>query len=215
MGVGTPLYGAVLYKCENVLLGARKDDDEAYTESDVPVLNREDYPIPTLDSLLTAGWPKKQTILGRGILAVTTNLGAYDFADGLALTPDNVGNREYHHIFPDALLREANMGSFLALNCALISGRTNRNIGRKDPLKYLKERYQWIDEAIVHRRLSSHLIPIQELAHGGYEDMVSDTERAEKIRSDFRAFLRKRAELMSKAIKALAQGRRVTASEIV
>lgn len=199
-----------------VLLGEKKDSGEPYAESDVPVLDRDENPLPTIQSLVTAGWPKKQTILGRGILAVTTYLGAYDFADGRPLTPENVGTREYHHIFPDALLQEAGLGSFLALNCALISGRTNRDIGRKDPLKYLKERYEWSDESIVHQRLNSHLIPIEELAHGGYEDEeLGDTEKSEKIQSDFRAFLHKRAALVSRAIDALTQGKQITASEIV
>jgi hypothetical protein len=52
-------------------------------------------------------------------------------------------------VFPDALLQEAGSPSFVALNCALMTWRTNRIIGRKDPLEYLKKLrfHQRIDHA--------------------------------------------------------------------
>ena len=69
----------------------------------------------------------------------------------------------------EAKLKEAEIKSFLALNCSLISDKTNISIGRKDPLIYMKDRYQWTSEEIVQQRLQSHLIPIPELSNGGYE----------------------------------------------
>jgi len=147
-------------------------------------------------------------------LAIATYLGAYDFADGKALTRDNISNREYHHIFPDALLKEANIDSYLALNCALITGKTNRDIGRKDPLKYLKERYKWADEDIVNSRLNSHLIPIKELANGGYEKMTNE-ERHSKIEFDFNSFIGKRADYIIEAVKHLIEGKKITVEKIL
>lgn len=124
----------------------KKEDGKPFQPKDVPVLNHDEYPLPVPEELITVGWPKQQNILGRGILAVSTYLGAWDFADGCEITPENIGKREYHHIFPDALLQEAEEKSYLALNCSLITGNTNREIGRKDPLDYLKDRYEWTDE---------------------------------------------------------------------
>ena len=79
-------------------------DDEVNT---VPVLNRADFPLANVDSLLVAGWPKSAGIEARGILAVTTYFGAMDFADQKAATYASIQKREYHHIFPDALLSES------------------------------------------------------------------------------------------------------------
>ena len=94
----------------------------------------------------------------------------------------NITSRHYHHVYPDALLKEAGIHSFLALNCALIEDKTNLNIGRKEPLAYLKERYRWVSEDIVQQRLQSHLIPVEELANGGYEGLSKE----EKLRSSKR-----------------------------
>ena len=70
---------------------------------------------------------------------------------------------------------------WLALNCALITDKTNLNISNKDPLNYLKERYNWTSEDIVNDRLKSHLIPIQELRSGGYDGLTED-KKQEKVK---------------------------------
>ena len=43
----------------------------------------------------------------RGILTVTTYLGALDFADNKPASFESNQKREYHHIFPAALLADA------------------------------------------------------------------------------------------------------------
>ena len=96
------------------------------------------------------------------------------------------------------------------LNCALIEGPTNLHIGRKDPLAYLADRYQWADEATVAERLSSHLIPADALANGGYEGL-DEAKKAEKLAADFEHFLVQRAELVMKAVQLLEEGRHVSA----
>lgn len=87
----------------------------------VPVLDRAEHPLADADSLISAGWPKKAGIEARGILAVTAYFGAYDFADDKRANYESIQTREYHHVFPDALLSEAEIASSLALNCALIT----------------------------------------------------------------------------------------------
>jgi len=199
---------------KGVLTKTKHEEGTTFLESHVPAFNLDEFPLADEQELLTAPWPKNQTIMGRAILAVTTYLGAFDFADGSEVRYESLQNREYHHIFPDALLKEANVNSFLALNCALISAPTNRSVGRKEPLEYLKERYQWVRDDIIHQRLNSHLIPIKELASGGY-DGLGDEERIVKIKKDFEDFLKERAHLVYKAMQKLVTGQHISAAEII
>jgi hypothetical protein len=202
-----------------ILQRTKPNSDATYQENDVPVLNRNITPLSMEDQLLHVTWPKRVTIRGRGILAVANYFNAFDFADGAGISPTNVTRREYHHIFPDALLEEARgvykeLVSDIALNCALITNTTNRVIGRKDPLNYLKERYDWANEKIVEQRLNSHLIPVPELKAGTYENFEASV-RAEKIKTDFNQFISQRAKLITKAVDRLVKGEEVTSIEII
>ena len=87
----------------------------------------------------------------------------------------------------------------------MISDKTNISIGQKDPLQYLKNQYEWTSETIVCERLQSHLIPIEELANGGYE-RLSEKEKVEKVKLDFSAFIQKRAEPVVKPSAYLPKG---------
>ena len=183
-------------------------------ESDIPVLNRDKYPISTMEELLTVGWPKQENIRGRAILAVASYLGAIDFADGQLMNKENVLEREYHHLYPDALLKEASIESYKALNCALITWKTNRIIGRDDPLTYIKRRSEWTNEDVVKERLNSHLIPISELSTGEYSE-ISGNGKVEKIKNDFDKFMKKRASLIVAAANELTEGKEIVASNII
>lgn len=171
----------------------------------VPALNRSEFPLADVDSLMAAGWPKAAGIEARAILAVTTYLGAIDFADHKPATYVSIQKREYHHVFPDALLSEAEISSYLALNCALITWKTNRMIGRKDPLDYLKERVQWADEGVVRARLESHLISYELLSKAHYA-AIDGAAFKQKLTDDFNLFLRDRANLVVAAMGELAAG---------
>lgn len=196
---------------KRIITGKCKPDGSPYGVSDVPIFAEHEF--VEVEELMTAEWPKRATICGRAILAVACRLGALDFATGERLDAGNIEQRHYHHIFPDALLKEAGTTSFLALNCALITDTTNMIIGRKDPLRYLMDRYAWTSEAIVRERLQSHLIPIGELANGGYEGF-EDPIKNENVKADFEVFLRARANLIFRAAKQLADGRQLSAGEI-
>lgn len=199
------------FKALKALLG-----NPAFTAQDyrsVPVLDRDAYPLADADSLLAAGWPKGVGIEARGILAVTTYLGAEDFADGKAATYDTIQKREYHHVFPDALLAEAGINSFRALNCALITWKTNRMIGRKDPLEYLQERVDKADVNEVKGRLNSHLIPFDHLAKAHYDGLTGPTLK-DRLETDFNDFLAERARRVAIAVARLAQGDRPHLDEI-
>ena len=179
-----------------------------FTEVDVatvPALNRSEFPLADVDSLMAAGWPKAAGIEARAILAVTTYLGAIDFADHKTATYDSIQKREYHHVFPDALLSEVEIPSYLALNCALITWKTNRMIGRKDPLEYLQERVQWADEGVVRERLKSHLISFDLLSKAHYANLDGPSLK-QKLAEDFNGFLRDRAKLVVAAMASLTAG---------
>lgn len=186
--------------------------NQSFTDAElatVPVLNRSEFPLADVDSLMAAGWPKAVGIEARGILAVTTYLGAIDFADHKTATYESIQKREYHHVFPDALLSEAGIPSYLALNCALITWKTNRMIGRKDPLEYLQERVQWADEAVVRERLKSHLISFDQLSKAHYANLDQTTLK-QRLADDFTEFLQSRAKLVVSALNELANGNNPT-----
>ena len=189
-----------------------KDNGEHYKLEEAPIFSNE-YEIVTSEELKVVKWPKGENVLGRAILAIANYLGAYDFADGQKVSREHLTKREYHHIYPDALLKEAEIESYLALNCSLITNTTNRSIGRKDPLIYLKERYEWTTEDIVNQRLKSHVIPIEELSNGGYENLSEEGKKL-KIKTDFDQFLSKRAELILRAAKKLCEGELLTMQDI-
>lgn len=184
-------------------------DSKQFDPSRIPVLDRSKYPIADTDELIETKWPKKANIRARAILAVSTYLGANDFADGKQLDRETIKDRDYHHLYPDALLKEASLESYLALNCALITDVTNRHlIGRKDPSAYVKEREAWSDEKVVLQRIESHVIPSSELTIGSYRDM-DEVSKINKIRDDFNSFLVERAKLIYSASLLLSEGHHV------
>ncbi|MGQ7848555.1 GmrSD restriction endonuclease domain-containing protein [Granulosicoccus sp. 3-233] len=175
------------------------------TLSEVPVFNRKEHELADVDALMAAGWPKKVGIEARGILAVSNYFGGQDFADGRHASFESIQKREYHHIFPDALLSAAGIDSYRALNCALITWKTNRIIGRKDPLDYLKERVQWADEKAVSNRLKTHLVSFELLSKAHYKGLEGEALKS-KLVVDFDSFMRNRAQLVHQAVIHLAAG---------
>ncbi|MHB8205213.1 MAG: GmrSD restriction endonuclease domain-containing protein [Desulfomonilaceae bacterium] len=186
---------------------------EGAAEEVVPILNEESCPLPPKELILQAGWPKGRTILGRGLLALQIKCGAIDFADN---KPANVANitskehpRQYHHLFPVKKLGDAGIPDekiYLALNCALLTWRTNLTISAKDPGTYLTERGEKssLGKDESKRRLETHLIPYARLAVD-YTD-VKDDERPGRVRNDYEAFLSARADIMVRAVHHACQG---------
>src|SRR5699024_4970668 len=103
------------------------------------------------------------------------------------------------------LLSAAGINGHYALNCALITWKTNRIIGRKDPLEYLKERVGWADEVAVASRLKTHLMPHERLFKAHYKRLEGEDLKS-KLKSDFDQFMRERAELVYRAVQCLAKG---------
>lgn len=162
--------------------------------SDVPCLDETRFPLPEIDELIQARWPKYKDRLARALLCLTLRGGAHDLADGVEATREHLKSREYHHLYPVAHLRETGIEedeTYRALNCALVTWKTNRTISAKRPLEYLLERSEASDlgEAEIRRRLATHAIDYDMLSAGDYE-----------------AFLTHRAKSMLEGIEALAAG---------
>jgi hypothetical protein len=202
--------------------GLRRVLCEGAAEDVVPILNQESYPLPTKEMVLQADWPKRKTMLGRGLLSLQIKCGAEDLADGAQATVATITSkdhpREYHHLFPAATLDNAGIPDeqvFRALNCALVTWRTNRTISDKDPITYLKERADncSLGEEEMKRRLKTHLIPYARLAVG-YNGM-SDGERRGRVKNDYDAFLSARAEILAKAAHRACEGKALELSELL
>jgi hypothetical protein len=182
-------------------------------EHAIPMLDRSTNPLPTVAELKRAGWPKSRETLARGVLAVTLRRGALDIADGRPVTRAHLHQREYHHLFPDALLsQDGGLDSsqvYVALNCALITWSTNRTISAKEPLRYLRERADQatLGEPEIRARLATHMVPYDQLNVGNYATLPSiSSERQTRIRGDYEAFLDSRAELILEDISRLCAG---------
>lgn len=163
-------------------------------DATAPELFDEAYnPLPEIGELVIAGWPTRKDRLPRALLAVSLRQGGYDFADGARANADNVGKREYHHIFPVAGFPDGTSDNeiFRALNCALITWRTNRKLSATSPTAYIKARTEAasLGEAEIRKRLATHLVPHDEMSSG-----------------DYAKFLEARGRRMLKAIAALCDG---------
>lgn len=159
-----------------------------------PIYDEALFPLATAEDLVLAEWPKGRDRLARAVLQLSLLGGSDDLADGTEVTPANAAQREYHHLFPRAYLIDKGIEeskTFRALNCALISWRTNRKISAKSPLTYLLERTKSssLGEPEIRRRLNTHSISYDDLAH-----------------DDYGTFLTKRAARFEDAIRALATG---------
>ena len=163
-------------------------------ENDVPCLDEAKYLLPDKGLILQARWPKYRDRIARAVLLLTLRGGAEDIADGAVLSLGNIQGREYHHLYPAAWLKDKGIDeedADRALNCALVTWRTNRKIAAKEPLKYLLERCEasTLGESEIRRRLRTHFVDFNLLAKGEYD-----------------TFLEERANNFELAIKALCAG---------
>ena len=147
-------------------------------DSNPVVFDEELHPLPHLQELILAGWPKKKDRIARAILALALKNGGLDLADGSTVSRTNLAKREYHHLFPEAHLKRRAIPDekiYRSLNCALVTWRTNRTISDKEPERYLAERRNGTElgQAEVAERLASHLIPHDEMVSGDYDSFLN------------------------------------------
>ena len=161
---------------------------EAPSSVPVELFDEDVYPLPKSNDLIMAGWPARKDRLGRAIIVASLYFGGYDFADGSPATVDNISKREYHHIYPRALVegRYKDHEVSSAINCARISWKTNRVIEAKSPKQYISDRSKEVGvaEEVVKQRLESHLISYDVLITAEFRDFLED--RARKVQNIMR-----------------------------
>lgn len=151
-------------------------------ETIVPCFDENKYALPTKELLIQSRWPKYRDRLARAILLLSIRGGAEDIADGSPLSRNNIKQREYHHLYPVAYLKEGiqNQKIFSALNCILVTWRTNRKISAKEPVRYLLERCKasTLGKEEIRRRLKTHFVDYNSLAKGNYDKFLEEKARA-------------------------------------
>ena len=178
-----------------------------------PIFDETQFPLPTIEELMLAGWPKRRDTLARAIMAVALRAGGHDLVDNEPASATHVRLRDCHHLFPFALLtgdgQMPGSETYTALNCALLTWETNRILSAKEPANYFRDgaKKSQVSPQAIRDRLATHLIPVDELSVGGYGQIRDKDDRAEKIRVDYQNFLRARAELMMGPIHRLCEGR--------
>lgn len=159
--------------------------DNKGKEEQIPIFDKKQFPLPNEELLENSGWPKKKDRLARGILLLSLRNGAKDFADVSEINRKNIKIREYHHLYPDSFLKKIGLNekdTYRALNCALITWKTNRIISDKEPLKYLLERANAsnLGEDEIRYRLSTHLIDYNTLKDCDYAKFIERRAKDEK-----------------------------------
>ena len=161
------------------------------TPEAAPLFDNQEYPVADADELLRAGWPKKKDRIPRSVLALSLRAGGRDFDDGSPARPGNLNSREYHHIFPVAVIKAEGDRSQAdrALNCALITWQTNRRISAKTPAQYIGVQAEAarLGEDDVRQRLESHLIPYGALVAGNYAAFLD--ARAQRVADEIDTIL--------------------------
>ncbi len=166
-----------------------------------------DRPLPDEEALFMEGWPKRKGILKRAILAVSVIGGARDMETDGKISADNIQSRQYHHIFPDRLLKDhaKDEEPNLALNCMLLEASTNISWRDEWPGDYLMQRVEQSGlkgskaEKAIKSRLESHHIP---------SDVIMKAKKSAKadLAKTYQSFLQKRAEMVMAAFRGLCAG---------
>lgn len=162
---------------------ALRDAQNGTSSEPAPLFDASRYPLPSEGELIGAGWPKSSQRLARAVLLLSLRGQALDIADSSPLSLDSLKKREYHHLYPVAYLVKngrKESEAMRALNCALISWRTNRTISDKAPDEYLAERVKAAltdaapPEKEIRGRLATHGIDFDALARGDYDAFLKD-----------------------------------------
>lgn len=148
-------------------------------EEKVPCFNELDYPLPEEQQLIQARWPRYRDHISRGLLLLSLRGGAEDISDGATISINNINNREYHHLYPVDWLEKKGIEedlSYRALNCVLVTWKTNRKISAKEPISYLRERCEAssLGKDEIMRRLKTHFVEYEHLASGDYEEFLKN-----------------------------------------
>ncbi|MYD45811.1 MAG: DUF262 domain-containing protein [Gammaproteobacteria bacterium] len=173
-------------------------------ENESPYWDSVNFPLPNVEKLLSADWPKRASRLPRTILAVANRSGARDISSDSEINQDNVRFREYHHLYPKGFLHvnAPRVNPNRAVNCVLIEARSNRSAAAKEPITYFNELCKKssggskISERDIAERLRTHAVHSNDLF---LRDSLS-------VRRSYEAFCKGRAKLIEKHLQKLVLG---------
>lgn len=176
-----------------------------FNELTAPIFDKTEYPVPTKKQLSDLKHPLPpptgRRALSRALLAISLINGAVDLASDEKIDENNIRDRQYHHLFPKAMLDDEgrdNSEINHPLNFALISDITNRKIAANPPVDYLKKRLKLnFDLNDIKRRVESHLIPFEKL------NVESGTKQK------YENFISTRAELFERVLSSLCKGKKL------
>lgn len=146
--------------------------------SEITIFDKNTYPIPSLDKIKEANWPKSTNCFPRGVLLVCCQDGAKTLASDENLNATNYLQRERHHIFPKSKMLSAMGENYedLAANCMLVPSIDNNLYGNELPGEYIEKLFDGLGETLsqvkVVNRLKTHLIE-EKVA----ENLVETTEK--------------------------------------
>ena len=190
------------YKSLNECLSDVSADKESSRQP--KIFNAEEYELPNATVLSNLNepisTPQGTNRLSRALMGISLRGGARDIATDDSVDMDSIHRRQYHHLFPEALLKKEKWRKDQidhVLNFALISAKTNNKLQAQPPIDYLKKRLELnprLSEENLMRRLNSHRIPYGELK-------VENGKRGR-----YERFLQRRAKMFEEVILALGEG---------
>ena len=174
-------------------------------DAEQPAFEDKYHPLYSEEDLLRhAGWIGSTSRLGRALASVAMSQNPQDWITGQSLNSNRIrelerdGDLDRHHVFSRDALKKA--GEPLdriqnGLNGVILDGKTNRRLAKDPPEKYLKKVVQTsqISEEELRARIKQHFVPYDEMKDEG------------PIRKRYGDFLMKRAAMIARHIKQLAQ----------
>ena len=168
---------------------------------------------PSLEEMKKASWPRRKSILGRGILLACSLGKAKDIVTGESLHGKDKEGIDYHHIFPQDKIKsfypkdKKNEGlENSPINCMLLTKDTNRNQwSNKLPGDFLEKEIEKAKEGNPHgkqdvyKHLKTHL-----LEPGDFEG-VKDI-KGKDLKKKYEDFLKERGDRILKRIEELLKG---------
>ena len=184
------------------ILNMLNADVQLEPKKTIPIFNNS-VKLPNFKDIQSAKWPRYKNRIARALLAISIKRSGRDLVTNVPISAKKINNLQYHHLFPKGYLNNSNLKietGDLMMNCVLIQAKSNQKLSSKPPLEYLKARIggttnSKIKESDIQSRLSSHLVPYEELCK------VSGS-----IKDDYENFIDARTKLFIEPIKCLTDG---------
>ncbi|MDN2584340.1 DUF262 domain-containing protein [Aquibium sp. ELW1220] len=177
------------------------------TRPDKEIFDQSIYKVPSIGSIIRAGWPRRRDMLGRAVFLLSIRNGAVGLIDGRPVDSNSIPDRSLVQIFADYTLRIPSTSGInifnTALNCILVEDNIVPKTQLKNvPIVEILSKTD-IDRSKIDERIASHSIPIEE-----FRDLVDLSERVEDVNKEiwndkYSSFIYKRASLAQEEMRKL------------